>query len=683
MPTLILRGDVVPLTAVVVPTENPKPLPLQLYGRVDSIDQVTLLDFTGMTGKARSYRGRATNDDTNATQSAFRDAVKKYAADSELPPGIVIVRPLSEFGFLLEAEPIVAPSNGSISWRSFFATISVGSGVGALGLAGLSTVFPPAAAGIPVLMMISSSAAAASAGLSLLDRFRHGTLEWDQQTQWDLLDLITSLAFGANTAYRLTGRIASSAPVGSRAVLLAENAGRWADKAYRLEQAGDIATGFLIAKGVYDEIEAIQNNPNISDQEKRILIERAIGHAALSGTLITISLTSGGGRTNSNVVNAAAASGPLGAPDLNRVTAITSQMADQQLAAEINNSQLLQNALHYQGYNPLELERAWQLWNQNKGSGRLVSRTFEEYAYNSKDLTTTLGGTVRIVDVVGPGGWNNFINLPNNRSRSFVLLSRYEQGLVNAFQANQLPPNVQQSMATVLDQDHFRVGQDATTGQLSRVPNQNEAIRNAQERLMYPLNQAIGESISTVAEYEQMMQLTHLAGNRGSIAEHFAARHKSGGNLGSPQFRHPRFTAAEVPGITTGTRVPDRIRSRAQHILEYKEGRSPLNPSQFRDFVRIVEESQNPVNTTLRTRLQNDYDLPNGELLGISYLFMPRTPSNMQPTMASLDRVYKFIQDNVPPDTVQIELYFMDSTGNIQKYLSPGQFRQIGSQLPE
>ncbi|MEM8641118.1 MAG: hypothetical protein AAGG51_20235, partial [Cyanobacteria bacterium P01_G01_bin.54] len=523
--------SVVPLAVMLVPTEDPQPQSLEIYARQDSRDQVTLLDFKGVAGKVRQYKGSASNINSSELPSirAFKDAWRRYVQNSDLPEGKVAVDPPQELGFPYSGrEPLIANTNGRASLEDLLRGISNVSGIAALALLPVGFVFPPAFAGVKLLTYISATTGGAAAALNIADRLKHGDFAWDRETAWDLTEIVAALALGGSLGLELTGVVTEVKYVRG-AYLVTHGA----------ELAGDGTAALLITEPIYNAILEVQRDNSLSNAQKIEETGDILLQAAPTGGLLLLMLLGAGGGV------------PTGKPDLNRVNSITSGLSDRTLAREIANSTELQQALHNEGYQMQQIQAAWNAWQQ--GQTGYQSTSFTEYVKHLSNIRTQ--GLLQRTDLTLQeylgDNWVRFSQLGSPRNQNLFLLEITEKTLADTIKQQKLPPHIQGSVDNFIDQSIFFN---------SRV-NGDLGARHIRSSLSGGLNRAIGESIQNITEFKAVIELVSQRGNRGAIGErYFAARHATS-ELADEVNRKPQFLRSEVPGMKASQlREPDRIR---------------------------------------------------------------------------------------------------------------------------
>jgi hypothetical protein len=277
------QSQALPLRVVLVPTEQPQPIPLQVYAKPVGDREWALIDFTD-PDNIRTYTGTADRgvEGPQTAQSALNAAWEHFVADNPLPAGQLVAEPPTDLGFESGVRWNEA-SNGQSRWAWFSQRLSEIGLVAGLGAIALTVAPIPGSRVAAALLLVSGVAGAGAAGLNIADRLEHGSFEWDTQTALDLLDLAGSLALGVGGAITLGGRALSVTRLQS-AVLISEG----------VDTGTELASGVILSALHYQRIQAICTDSNLSQEDKEALILAELRQAIATGGLILLGTLSAG-----------------------------------------------------------------------------------------------------------------------------------------------------------------------------------------------------------------------------------------------------------------------------------------------------------------------------------------------------------------------------------------------------
>ena len=268
-------GNAEPITATLIPTAQPTPVPLQLYLKPEDNGVWAIVDLTD-PGNARTYRGRGNRSAESTNMSAITHAWENFIARNPHPEGQIA----GEINHSQTGTNVPLMRNDQSDGISelgkigqWFSRVGLVAGIGAIAL----TVAPvPGSRVAAGLIIVSGASAAAAGGLNIADRLQHGNFEWDGETALDIVDIAAGLAVGVGTAVQLGGKAANIARL-RNTVLISEG----------IETGSDAASGVILSAIHYRRIEEIRNS-NLPEAEKQAQIEQELTLASANGGLILI-----------------------------------------------------------------------------------------------------------------------------------------------------------------------------------------------------------------------------------------------------------------------------------------------------------------------------------------------------------------------------------------------------------
>jgi hypothetical protein len=629
-------GPARPMRATLVPTARPQPVTLQLFVKPLSGGRWTIVDLTDpSSGRARTYEGGPASSlqGEAAIRSAVQAAWEDFVEDNPHPAGQLVGEPPTGIGFP-EGTRWNVHSNGMSDLEEvsqWFSRVGLVAGLGAIVLA-IAPV--PGSRVVAGLLIVSAAAGATAATLNMADRLEHGNFEWDTETALDLLDLAGSLAVGAGSVVSLSGRALTVTRLRS-AVLISEG----------VDTGSDLAGGVILSALHYSRIQAIRRRTNLTDAQKERMIRSELEQASLQGGLILLG----------SVGSVRAARGVQ--IDRRRIQDIleNSDIPDA-LRRDVGRSQSLQRFLMDPEYDIDTLRRLWDDWQL--GTGRLASTDFTQYV-GRRGYRTGTRDNPRLTEVFG----GNFDTL-NIREKNLRILETSEPRLARALSDGSLPTQVQRRINELLNQD---------------IIGSQIRLRSAREAVTRQINETLGRSAADITEFRRIVSIIEQPGSRGSIGEYFFAQHAAGARTGAAEFRQPRFSSDEVPGLTVESFSPDRIRPNSRRTLDVKVGytTTDIDVQQMRNYDRLIDSSQRS-GSRLQQRLQEDFGITGG-LREHDYLFLPRGDVSARD---AAERAYGVIRRE--GFLARMNVFYLDDSGIIWKYRGPNTEPQsIGSQLPD
>ncbi|MGF1489100.1 MAG: hypothetical protein ACFBSE_18590 [Prochloraceae cyanobacterium] len=288
-----LKGNSYPLKTILVPQAYPdRTVPLQLYLRPAGKDERwEIVDLTNPSpDAARTYIGDTPNSGllpAARRREAIRSAWSKFLENNTNPAGQIVTQLppdlVNNAGF--SGEQTWSDYSNGISTlqkiREWFSAIGLGTGLGAI-VVGVTN--PGAGVVVGWLLLTSSVAAGAAGSLSIADRLQHGNFQWNGQTLLDLTDIVSGLAVGTQASIALRGKAAEITQLSS-AILIAETA----------DTGSDLTAGVILSAIHYKRIQEIRADSNLSEAQKKVLIEEELRKAAVTGGLILLGMTQSGG----------------------------------------------------------------------------------------------------------------------------------------------------------------------------------------------------------------------------------------------------------------------------------------------------------------------------------------------------------------------------------------------------
>lgn len=195
-----------------------------------------------------------------------------------------------------------------------------------------------------------------------------------------------------------------------------------------------------------------------------------------------------------------------------------------------------------------------------------------------------------------------FDTLPEREKNEWVLGSTEPDLLDN------LPPALRTQVEDILSRE----------GMLVSSPYLEEVRRP----LIARVNYAIGQNVTSLAEFVSIIQHVKQAPSRGAVGETFVRRFHTETQTGSEKYRKPYFS--EEHTMSDKSLQPDMIRPLSRRTLDVKVGYNDnsINLSQLDRYASLVATSQAEANATLKEYLL-DLGIKDGVLQGHDYVFMP------------------------------------------------------------
>lgn len=357
------------LKTVFIPKERPEPIALNLFVRPEKEGTWKLVDFSD--GKGREYHGKpdpkSEAGSLESKQSAVKSAFDDFAKNARIPDGQLA----AEFPESFKASSTITADTSGLSGQEalelFLTSLSVIAGGAAMIAA------PVLGAGIAVvrtLALISMGANVAANSSRIMDRLEHGVLEWDEETQLDLLGIAGSLTAGATVALQATGN-ALSLPRLSSALILST-------------AGSDVTGSMIIAGSSYQRIQQIQHNDKRSPGQKQSAILEVLRGAALSGALLALNLNGTRGQLREGL---GIASFDVDMPRVNKAIVElegSGRPLDQGMAAELKQDAKVRNTFAGLEYDQNRLREEFGLFQQSTSTQK-----FGQYLETSKVLGRT------------------------------------------------------------------------------------------------------------------------------------------------------------------------------------------------------------------------------------------------------------------------------------------------------
>ena len=276
------EGTAIPLKATLVPTADPTAVPLQLYLKPTKNGGWAIVDLTNPDpGQARTYEGKIKRgrqadqvEGEAARQLAIDRAWNNYVRNNPHPEG-ELVADLTTGNRDGSSNVKQAHSDGVTelgkvrNWASRVGLVS--------GVVGIGLLVTPGAQGAGALLLGSAAAVGVAGGSGILDRQKHGNLEWNTETFLDIADLAGGLAVGAGSAIRIGAKSATISQLGKNTVLISQG----------VETGTDVAAGTIISAQHYRRIEEIRNS-DLPEGEKKAQIDSELALASATGGLILL-----------------------------------------------------------------------------------------------------------------------------------------------------------------------------------------------------------------------------------------------------------------------------------------------------------------------------------------------------------------------------------------------------------
>ena len=277
------EGTAIPLKATLVPTADPTAVPLQLYLKPTKNGGWAIVDLTNPDpGQARTYSGNIKRggrqadkvEGEAARKLAIDRAWDNYVRNNPHPAG-ELVADLTTGNKDGSSNVKQAHSDGVSelgkvrNWASRVGLVS--------GVVGIGLLVTPGAQGAGALLLGSAAAVGVAGGSGLLDRQKHGNLEWNSETFLDITDIAGGLAVGAGSAIRIGAKSATISQLGKNTVLISQG----------VETGTDVAAGTIISATHYRRISEIRNS-DLPEGEKKAQISKELTLASATGGLILL-----------------------------------------------------------------------------------------------------------------------------------------------------------------------------------------------------------------------------------------------------------------------------------------------------------------------------------------------------------------------------------------------------------
>lgn len=636
-------GRVIPLQAVLIPTERPQPLPLQLYAKPLGGNRWAIVDMTS-PANARVFEGQAGATSEDGLRSAWRE----FVSANNLPAGQVAALPPAGMNF-----PAQEVWNDASAGRSGFQQWASNLGWGSLALAALGVVaaiVPGLEEFAPPLFIAAGAAGAGSGGLNIYDRVHYGNFQWNSaETALDMLSIVGGIAgAGGGTASILRNGGTALIRTTEGASLTLRNLGRFTSITQGVDVGAGVASGVIISNVWLEQIQRI-NDSNLPDAEKQQRVNGILRQAAMMGGIIVF------GRGISRFT-------PLLANELDDLLRVA--RFEPELEQLVRTTPGLQRALQEQGADKLRT-----LYDDFKAGGvngtGLNVDTFLKYVSARGVPTRTESIPQDLTEALGIS--TEGLRRMSVRELNEAMLARTNPDLLAAFRRGDLPAGATGALNEVLSQD-LRV---------ASAPNFEKARSNMSE----VLNQRLGTSVGTLDELKQVLRLVGEPSSRGSIGEYFYQSRLAMGN----QPRKPQFPRREFERVAPGANpnnsiFPDFLRPQSRRTLDIKTGYdgSAIEATQITDYNNLIAASQRP-NSAVQSRLQG-MGVRGGRLDGHDYLFISNgTGSSRQ----AAERAYNQIQSTLRPGARErFSVYYLGDDGQIYRYLGQNNSVRIGPQLP-
>lgn len=261
--------------------------------------------------------------------------------------------------------------------------------------------------------------------------------------------------------------------------------------------------------------------------------------------------------------------------------------------------------------------------------------------------------------------FDDFANVAGKfRKSNETLLEYAEPGLFEMFKQGKLPPAVQKRLDELLNDDLI---------------GSTDLLTTARGNMSSKINNAIGESITSLDDFKNVINVLEQPGSRGSIGEIFFRRFLAGSETSLEKYRQVLFDKQILgPGATKGVR-PDRIRPVSKRTLDVKTGYadSGIDVEQLKSYERLVQQSQKTGGKVQQQLAGMGID---GSLKGHDYLFLPgKTGSSRE----AAEKAFELIASTAD-NAKNFKVYYVDDAGNIFEYLGKNQNPQlIGNKLPD
>jgi hypothetical protein len=650
VPSKLFHGAIarpIPLQAVLIPSENSQPVPLQLYAKPLANNRWAIVDITNPTD-ARIYEGSG-----DTPEAAIRSAWNEFISSNNLPAGQIAATP-----------PRIPPGydrppgfpetlnfgpqeiwNQSSDGQSSFKEWANGLGWFSLAAAvvGVGLLFVPG--GQPFALGafgVAGLSGAASGGLSIYDRARYGNFEWwSVETGLDLLSIVGGLAGAGGAGAGISNLLRAGATTATLAdgtvvtLRAADRFGRFVAITTGLDQGSGVAGGIIIGAVYLDQINRINNNPNLTPEQKQQQTQAVLNQAMVFGGIVVVGGGLGGRR--------------LPAGELDNLLRAANFAPD--LEALVRQSPGLQRALQEQGADRLRVLHA----NYVARQGTLRVQSFEQYVASNGVPTRTDRIPQPLDQAI-----SNFRLMSGAREINEAVLAQYNPALLDALRAGNLPPRVEAAVNEVLNRNfNFRGTTDLT---------------NARAALSSDINRAIGTNIESVADLRRVIGFiegTNSSGSIGSIGDYFyETRIAQGRQAPQPILPRDLFVRDPTRAADITFRRPDYLVADTRRSLDIKTGyvSGDFDRDQLLDYNDLVIASRNPNNTGLQNLLrQNGIE---GGLTGHDYLFLPNGSGSAE---VAARNAYARIQRQLGDDAQNFGVYFLGDDGNIYKCLGVDQ----------
>lgn len=640
-------GPVLPLQAVLIPTERPQPLPLQLYAKPLGGNRWAIVDMTSPVN-ARVFEGQAGATSEDGLRSAWRE----FVSANNLPAGQVAALPPAGMNF-----PAQEVWNDASAGRSGFQQWASNLGWGSLALAALGVVaaiVPGLEPLAPPLFIAAGAAGATSGGLNIYDRVHYGNFQWNSaETALDMLSIVGGVAgAGGGTAAVLRNGGTALIRTAEGASLTLRNLGKFTSITQGVDVGAGVASGVIIANTWLDRIQRI-NDSDLPPAEKERQVNAVLQQAAMMGGIIVI------GRGVSRFTAVAATE----LDDLLRVARF-----EPELEQLVRTTPGLQRALQEQG--PEKLRTLFDDYRAGgvNGTGLNVD-SFLKYVSSRGVPTRTENVPQTLTEALGIS--TEGLRRMSVRELNEAVVARTSPGLLTAFRRGDLPAGVRSALDEVLSQDF----------KLANATN----FDNARKTMSRTLNDRLGTSAANVAELRQILGYfggSAQSSTRGSIGNAFYRTHiAEGQQVAEVTIPRRLFTTRVDPNVEI--RRPDYVLVNGRRTLDIKTGYAAgdIEISQLKDYNDLINASRRRGNAELRQLLASKG--VQGSLTGHDYLFLPNAGDSAETAARlALDKIETALLGR----TQNIRVYYLGDDGKIYQLVKgpAGQpaSRLVGDRLP-
>jgi hypothetical protein len=627
-------GKPVALKAAFVATQNPTPIPLQLYAKNLGNNTWAIVDATNPSN-SQIYQGPA--------GTGLRGAWETFGSQNNLPPGSVAAD-LPDIG-----QVFAQGQSGSTlkAWANRTGLISIGlvaAGIGSLFL------FPPAA---PFLFGAAGASGAVSGGLNIADRATYGNFRWaSTDTALDILSIAGGIA-GIGGAAKI-GTAARAITTAEGATAQVSRVGSFIKIAQGVEQ-GAAAGGVILISAEYAEAFERLNTLPPAEREKQAA---SLYKTALAAGAIVVF----GGVAVSRFAK-------LAPSELNAL--LQKAKLTPELEALVRQEPGLQRALQTQGRD--KFQELYDDFARNGRTGRATSQSFLEYLPKRGVGVSTGRTEVALTDALGISA--SKLNSLSKRALNERILQEVNPQLILKYKAGELPRGVETAIDSVLNRD-FGLTAQSTIG-------------NARGAISKELNTAIGSNI-TANELPQVLDLFSgpaNSGNRGSIGNAYYQRHLAEGD----RVREFRYSSEIWTGKPAMTRRADDLLITGRRTVDIKTGYADGYPgnaddvAQLQEYAALVRESQLRRSVSLRKYLE-EAGVQGGVLRSHDYLFLPGGATKAEDAARkSFSKIEERLTN--PLDRANIRVFYLGEDGKIYQLVRAGKnqapiSKLVGDKLP-